>query len=139
MTIPSQDLDSTLISWLSGIIDGEGSFALYKMKNRVSTIVAGLTIVNTDLGILNKVVNTYKMLGINSHIISKVKSKPNYKNCYQVIIRKREDLKKILPEIITHMSSSKKQKAIEILEFVRNNPRHYGNQYTASKSGVTTE
>ena len=142
-TIPSQEIDCTLKAWLGGIIDGEGSFAFWKMKNRKDCHLFGIYLVNTDLNILNQITDIYRQLGVFSKMNTKKQSNTAFKNakpCWEIIIRKRDDIKKILTAVIPYLASYKKEKAIKMLEYMELHPKYSRtNHAEQSVSGVTTK
>jgi hypothetical protein len=133
MTIPSQDIDSTLKAWLGGIIDGEGSFAFWKMKNRRDCHLFGIYIVNTDKGILNQITDIYTKLGVPSKMNVKKLSNTafaNAKPCWEIIIRRRDDIKIILKATLPYIFSYKKDKALKMLEYMELHPKYTRTSHT---------
>lgn len=127
MTIPSQDIDSTLTAWLGGIIDGEGSLAFFKVRGRGNSYMFGITIVNTDLGILNQVINLYTQMGIPCKMNVKKPSRTAFahaKTCWEIVIRQRLYNEKILNAVIPYLFGYKKEKGIRMLEYMKLHPKY---------------
>lgn len=125
-TIPSQDI-RTLTAWLGGIIDGEGSLSFFKVKGRRNCHMFGITIVNTDKGILNQVVDIYTRMGIPCKMnLKKLSSTAftNAKPCWEITIRQRLYNEKILLAIMPHLFSYKKEKAVRMLEYMKLHPKY---------------
>ena len=138
--IPSELLFK--IGWLAGIVDGEGCVSHYNVKRRsyYSSIrnktyerklspMYAVVIVNTDLGIVNEVENVLKELDIfyatnikTSSTKFREGSFAPSKDCYQVSVRRRLDVEKLLKIIEPYLYGKKKQKAIDLLKFFSLNP-----------------
>ena len=131
-TIPSEELTHFDIGWLAGIVEGEGSIAHYYSKTKRGgkpSPMYGVCIVNTDLGILNRVKVIYDKMGLFANINPKSASKKlrvgSYtftKPCYELIVRRRLDVEKLLKLIAPYMWGYKKQKAEALLKFFSLNP-----------------
>lgn len=125
-TIPSEALD---IAWLAGIFDGEGSIGMYPMRTRPGRFLLGATITNTDSAILDKIERIYQSLGIDSrrhlkvawlkpHITSFQSRKP----CYEIVVRRRLDIEKLLKLIQPILVGEKQKNLQRILKHLVDNP-----------------
>jgi hypothetical protein len=92
--------------------------------------ILGVVVVNTDLNILNEVQSIYTDLGIvskrNQKSASKKQREGSYKftkPCYEIVIRRREDIHTLLDLLIPYLIGDKKQKAIDLKEWIEHNPR----------------
>jgi hypothetical protein len=133
-TTPSQAVTYFEIGWLAGIIDGEGSIAHYYCvrKNRPDlkkSPIYGVYIINSDLGILEKVKSIYNRLGLFANINIKSSSRKNReesfhqtKTCYELVVRRRNDVELLLKTVTPHLVGYKKDKALKLLSFFLQNP-----------------
>ncbi len=109
------------LSWLGGIIDGEGMITTIRRfeKNRnQSGYIPRVSIVNTDLLIINEVVSICKELTL-PHYVQTKKGKGLWKTKYEVLFNGIRRCKSVL-EIVTPYLISKQHKAISLLEFCNN-------------------
>lgn len=133
-TIASEAYTPQEIGWLAGIIEGEGSIANYtstyitdrKDRNgkpyKRSVRLYGIVIVNSDLKLLHKVSEIYDKLGVFSHINLKSTSRRQHpashkssRLCYEMAVRRRRDVEKLLELVIPWMFGEKKEKAQKLL------------------------
>jgi len=121
------------IGWLAGIVDGEGSIGHYNSKRKgypnSPSPQYSVVIVNTDLAIINAVEDILTMLKI--FYSTNIKSSSTKfregtfapaKDCYQVSVRRRLDVEKILKLLEPQLCGYKKQKATDLLKFFVDKP-----------------
>lgn len=121
-TTPSEDI---LLTWLAGIVDGEGSIGVY--TNNQGSKALNFSIVNTDQKILQRVEDIYqahtifysKYLHTNRHPKGYQPRKP----CYVITVRRRDDFEKILLLIEPILVGQKKKSAQVALAYLKENPR----------------
>lgn len=132
-TTPSKGLKHFEIGWLAGIIDGEGSLAHYYCSrgnpNLKKSPIYGVYIVNSDMNILNKVKDIYDRFGIFAQINLKSANKKQRegsfaftKPCYELIVRRRLDVERLLKLVVPYLQGKKKEKAESMLNFFSLNP-----------------
>jgi hypothetical protein len=133
-TTPSQEVTHFDIGWLAGIIDGEGSLAHYycvrnKNPNLKKCPIYGVYVINSDMEIMNKVKQIYDKIGVFAQIYLKSANKKQRENsysfskpCYEMVVRRRLDVEKLLKIIIPYLIGYKKQKANDMLNFFSKNP-----------------
>lgn len=124
---PSEEQKLFNIGWLAGIIDGEGSIAHYYSKRKdggKKSPSYGVYIINSDMEILNHVKSIYNDLGIYANINLKSSSRRQNENsfkfskpCYEMVVRRRLDVEKLLKLVTPHLKGYKKQKSQDLLDF----------------------
>jgi hypothetical protein len=123
-TTPSQ---GGRLVWLGGIIDGEGTVALYTSKK--GKLILGFIIVNTDVGILNEVQSIYEEHNVSfsryeksayrsDHPASFKPSKP----CYEIVVRRRDDVLRLARMIEPFLFGEKKSRTQAVICHLENNP-----------------
>lgn len=107
------------LSWLAGILEGEGCFQMTKAKyGKYTRYYPRVTLVNTDILMLDTVAQIFKSNKIGFHIHTRQRTK-NCKPTMAFTIQGIKRAAKLLPLIIPHMRS-KKRKAAELLyEYVQ--------------------
>jgi len=133
-TTPSEGLTHFEIGWLAGIIDGEGSLAhYYSIRNHDPSLKRspsyGVYIVNSDMDILNDVKKIYNKIEVFGNINLKSATKKQRegsfaytKPCYELVVRRRLDVEKLLKLVIPFLHGNKKVKARAMLDFFLLNP-----------------
>ena len=114
-----QDICNREISWLAGIWEGEGWFSLHKTTPKGVirySVVCGL--VNTDDKLIQKVCSILKSLNIGHHIYTKNESELSRRHCYQMIIGGFKRVGKFIDIILSHLHSSKKDRAQVLKDFI---------------------
>ncbi len=108
------------LSWLAGIVEGEGCFSLVKggkTKNYFSVFVS---ITNTDLIMLNECQSIIKeAIGIPSKIVKRKKVIPNRKLRYDIHIQGFEKCLKFIEVILPFMKTQKKLQAELLGQFLK--------------------
>lgn len=109
------------LSWLGGIIDGEGMVTTIKRvggKYNQYGYSPRISIVNTDLLIINEVISICEEISLPYYLQIK-KGKGLWKTKYEVLFNGMRRCK-IALEVLTPYLVSKKQRAISLLEFCNN-------------------
>ena len=117
------------IGWFAGIIAGEGSVTFGKTKSTTNRIYYGIHIVNTNKKMLERCL---EIIDYISQEPNKLKLKPKvYRNgtmfskqplqCYQITIRRKESIRKVLEEIID-LLTEKQDKAQRLLYYLQTVP-----------------
>jgi hypothetical protein len=135
---PSQLVSHFNIGWIAGIVEGEGSLAFYFSKRKKPlksglpcrpSPFYGVVIVNTDLSIINEVKRIWEILGYTVKYRLKSSSKKQRegsykftKPCYEITIRRRNDIEQFLPLIEPYLVGYKKARANEILNYFSTHP-----------------
>jgi hypothetical protein len=118
------------LAWLAGIIDGEGSVTVQVIRRNGSETAIRCTpfvaIVNTDRGVINGCAEVLREVGINFDVYER----ENYNNALSVKkiwtlrINAGKRLKVLLPFLLPHLRSVKRDYAEKILEFIRLRETH---------------
>jgi hypothetical protein len=108
MNITSEDL-----AWLAGIIDGEGTIAVYDYHHttRCQRVVR-LFIYNTDLGIVSECERILKDLDIFYTMWTDMRGKP----CYHVRVCRIKDMLRLCGLIKPYIKADSRKAAIQRLE-----------------------
>lgn len=149
-TTVSEELSHIEIGWLAGIIDGEGSLAHYYSKRKGKTKsgkplkkspMYGVVVVNNDEDIMSEVKKIYDKIGVYGNI----NTKSAYRNrqedskfkftkpCYEIVVRRRLDVEKVLKIVTSHLIGYKKDKALKMLEHFKNTPFYARNLRAETK------
>ena len=133
-TIPSQR-QTGYIGWLAGIIDGEGSILL-KVSPTYGHIIYGLTIINTNLEMLERcqkiIIQMCRILkGDPPNIRKKLYRSNNLgttnpKQCYELKVARQRWLRQVLKYILPYLTE-KKAIGQELYNYLTNN--EYGKSY----------
>lgn len=107
------------LSWLGGIIDGEGCITACqrRYKNKPVGFIPRIGIVNTDMNLINEVVSILEKVKLPFHVRSqKDKKHPHWKIKFEIYIIGIKRCVKSLPILIPYIIS-KKEKAVRLLSF----------------------
>lgn len=111
------------LAWLGGVIDGEGSVIIFTHTERTGTkkICPCVSIVNTDLGIINQARKILEELGCSFLLQdrSRYKKKSSYKDQYALITRNQKYILEVLIAVTPHLFSSKRQAAELVRDYVQ--------------------
>ncbi len=125
-TLPVSETEK---AWLAGIIDGEGSIILsfqvhgHKLWNALPEVHVG----NTEQVMIETIADIYQRLNVGRHITRRKTSTVNgvtgergnaYKDIYVVAVVGFLRVRKLLPQILPYMVTSKRQKGEMILRYV---------------------
>lgn len=109
------------IAWLAGIMEGEGTFAIYHQKRKgkdLDCLRGNISVTNTDPGLMNKCYDIFKSMGIEMHMHEYTNKKGSTKPVYDMQTS-RADYVKIACEILMpYLFGEKNAKAKMLLRFV---------------------
>lgn len=116
-------MKDTDLAWLGGIWDGEGSIIMFSHteKNGSKKICPTVSMVNTDLAIINKARKILEEIGCNFLFQerSKYKTKKHYKDQYALITRNQMHIVKFLEAVTPYIFSYKKEAAEIVRDYCR--------------------
>lgn len=118
------------LAWLAGIVDGEGSVLLYKNGGHYVSKVA---VTNSDRAILVKVESLLDKLSIlwTENWAGEV-NKP----CFHITLTRQEEQKALLGHIIPYLVGEKKQKALVVVDWIKNHKRSDGKASNRQKKFI---
>jgi len=106
------------IGWLAGMIDGDGCIHIHyqtrrgnKLQYQPKTMIA-----NRDICVIDRVRAVLVRLGIGSYTQERKTAKGN--PIFNIYISGFKRCKKLLPLIIPHLSSYKRERALTVLAFI---------------------
>lgn len=111
------------LSYLAGIIDGEGTITLERSGNRRLCGVMGLSprviITNTNEQIIQYCVNLFRLMGVTPYIKTQdVGYKTRRKKCYWVCVSGLSKCKKVLEPLIRYLVGKETQARL-VLDFIK--------------------
>lgn len=108
-------------AWLAGIWDGEGSIALFtnQEKDGCTKIKPVVNMVNTDMGIIDKVLSILEEAECNVYIVRRIHKNPNHKDVIEIKTNSVNEIEKLLLLIEPYLFGIKKNKANILLRYVR--------------------
>jgi len=106
------------LSWLAGIVEGEGCFSLCKADDKRKHFVFNISITNTDLMILNECISILKNIEVETHLHQRKVYFTHRKVGYNLVINGIDNLIKTLNAIIPYLIGQKKSQAILMVEFL---------------------
>ena len=108
-------------AWLAGIIDGEGSLALFtnKVKDGSTKIKPVLNFVNTDMAIINKALSILEEAECTPYIVKRVHKNTKHKDCVEVKATSTIQIEKWLLLVLPYLFGNKRAKAEILLRFVK--------------------
>lgn len=113
---PKVLLTDKQIGYFAGIVDGEGSIAITRTKDKGATYYAPkMYITNTDLELINKCKEIFKCGTIR--LKTKLQN-PNHKTCYVYLAGSVKGVKQILTQIVDELTCKKKQAEL-VLELIK--------------------
>lgn len=114
-------MQSTELAWLAGIIDGEGSIALFSNQEQSGSwkIKPVVNFVNTDLGIINTALDILYRNDVKPYIVKRHQSKKNknHKDVIEVKVSSVPEIKKFLELVSPYLKGEKKHKAEILLRY----------------------
>lgn len=109
-------------AWLAGIWDGEGSISLFENTEKDGSLKLKpvVNMVNTDMGIINKVLDILSRASCNPYIVNRRQSirNPKHKDVIEVKFSSVVNIKGILELIEPYLEGTKKHKAQILLRYV---------------------
>ena len=121
------------LGWFAGMLEGEGCITFFKQRRRNGKfdIITGAQITNTDINIINKLVEILNKCNLSWYVRNKKVYSKNHSQCYYVETRQQEMLKKSLYLFIPYMYGNKKSKASLVLDFlIKRNGKKGNRPYT---------
>jgi len=106
------------LGWLAGILEGEGSFQINKAGSKRKHFVYGIAITNSDLIILGKCKEILEENGISCSLYPGKIYYKHRKKIYNLVIRRIDDLVKLLTIILPYLIGQKKSQAKIMLDFL---------------------
>lgn len=141
VTMGNQQATQADIGWLAGIIDGEGHIGLSLANSNMSRSVKfDLQIVNTDSGLIDKVVRILRCFDVNPYIRERVHVKATWNTNTIVTVGKMAQIKRILVAVMEHLTGIKREKAEMILALLESRiPKTRADRYTDAELGIVKE
>lgn len=124
------------LGWFAGMLEGEGCITFFKQarKNGKFNIICGVQITNTDIVIIDKLVEILNKCDLSWYIRNKKIYSKNHTQCFYIECRQQEMLRKSLEIFIPFMYGQKKSKARLVLEYLNKRIGKYGNiPYTSDE------
>ena len=108
------NLESQKLSWLAGIIDGEGCIGLYSFLShgKYKEIRTQIIIVSTNYLLILEVRKILDGLKISYCVGLRKRIKPNWKQSYYIQMQNIPALKKFLPFLLSYLIVKQKQAKI---------------------------
>jgi len=110
-------------AWLAGIWDGEGSISLFSNNEHNGSVKLKpvVNMVNTDLAIINKVLDILEQAGCKPYIVNRPHSKKNA-NHRDVVEIKFSSIPSIIPALelmVPYLCGTKRAKAEILLRYAK--------------------
>lgn len=127
------------LGWFAGMLEGEGCIYFHKQSRKHKKqdgfdIIVGAQITNTDITIINKLVEILEKCELSWFIRSKRVYSDKHNECFYIECRNQGMLRKSLEVFIPYMYGSKKAKATLVLKFiVKRNGKRGNNPYTSDE------
>lgn len=101
------------LAWLAGFWDGEGSISMFSHKEKSGNwkIRPIVSVVNTDIGMINKVRKILENIGCSFHFIERKAKKRNHSTAYILQTSRMEYIIKFLNATLPYLSGEKKERA----------------------------
>lgn len=108
------------LGWFAGLLEGEGCITFFKQprKNGKFDIITGIQVTNTDINIINKLVDILNKTDLSWFLRNKKVYSKNHSECYYLECRQHTMLKRSLELLIPYMYGNKKAKANLVLDFL---------------------
>lgn len=112
-------MKDTDLAWLGGIWDGEGSIALFthKEKNGSTKICPTVSVVNTDIAIINKVRKILEEIGCSFVLQEHRPKNSRHSTRWDLITRNQKYIILFLSAVKPYLFSIKKEKAEILLDY----------------------
>lgn len=115
-------MQDTDLAWLAGIWEGEGTILLYSrpVNDKRLQITPYVSVVNTDMGIINKTRKVIEEIGCNFSFreYRDPKGKETYKTRYRLTSANSNQIKIFLEYILPYLFGAKKAYGETLLAFV---------------------
>ncbi len=111
------------LAWLAGIMEGEGTFSIYRQKINTKGCKDGqlrgtISITNTDPFLINRCQEIFNTMGVNMHLHSYDNKKGSTKTVYDLQTSKYTNVKKVCECLLPYLIGEKNAKAKMLLAFV---------------------
>jgi len=109
-------MKDTDLAWLAGFWDGEGSITLFghQERNGSKKIKPIVSVVNTDIGMINKVRKILEELGCSFHLSERGARKSAHSTAYILQTANMSHIIKFLEAVLPYLTGEKKERG-EIL------------------------
>lgn len=104
--------------WFIGMFEGEGSIVLRKPNADVKKHSVVISIVSTDLDVINKV---YKVIGHGSVTGPYDRGNPKWKVSYRWGMNSASEIDTLLKSMLPYLGERRKFRAIEAIEYLKLN------------------
>jgi hypothetical protein len=124
------------LGWFAGLLEGEGCITIHRQprKSGKFDIIVGAQITNTDIVIINKLVEILDKCELSWFVRNKKVYSTNHNECFYIECRNQPMLKKSLEIFMPYMYGSKKAKASIVLKFITKRDGKRGNNpYTSDE------
>lgn len=106
------------LSWIAGIIDGEGCINVYtRVQKRHTVYRPRIVITNTSRTIIDEVCRIFDLAGFPYYVQTRNRDRTNHNTTYDVIIAGFKRVARVLPQLVPYLRG-KKDQAILMCEFV---------------------
>jgi hypothetical protein len=113
------------LGWFAGMLEGEGCITFFKQARSRGgfDIITGIQITNTDINIINALLEILKKCELSWHVRNKKVYSKNHSECWYVEVRQQKMIKKSLEIFIPFMFGNKKAKAKLVLDYLSKRER----------------
>lgn len=116
-------MENTDLAWLAGIMEGEGTFAIYCQRVNLKGAKKGLlrgtiSVTNTDPFLMNRCLSIFEQMGIHMYMHSYDNKKGSTRTVYDLQTSKQVYVKIICEKLLPFLFGEKKAKAEMLLRFV---------------------
>lgn len=135
-------MTDTNIAWLAGIMEGEGTFAIYHQRRSgkdSDQLRATISLTNTDPFLINKAYEIFKGIGVEMHIHEYDNKKGSTRTVYDMQTAKQTNVKLVCEALLPFLFGEKKAKAEMILRFVNRRLERLGDNRDTRRSHYDEE
>ena len=108
------------LSWLAGLIEGDGYFVLHrqKMKNGKQSFQPAIGFVNSDELLIDEVIRILDLNKIPYHITKREQKGYGTKPIYQLVCQGMKRSYKLIPALLPFLKGVKRKRAELIVQFI---------------------
>ena len=111
------------LGWFAGMLEGEGCISFFKQarsqkKGNGSDIICGLQITNTDINLINKLVDILKKSELSWFLRNKKVYSTKHAECFYIECRQQGMIIKSLELLLPYMYGNKKSKGQLVLDYL---------------------
>lgn len=134
------------LGWFAGLLEGEGCITFHTRskkasKNGTFDIVVGAQITNTDLAIINKLVEILDKCGLSWFVRAKKVYSDKHTPCYFIECRQQKMLLRSLNILVPYMHGTKKDRAVLVSKYLdkrirrleKYGPNHVDGRYSTDE------